>query len=292
MELGECAGRAGLAITAAKIDPAQIKASMLPALIIGDAGDAVAVLHRNGEKVECALPGIEGSHWMPLEQLLRDHPGHWFFVRPVFHFDVRSLIYHLPQPRRWFWDVFKANRSIYQWALLGTVVINLLAIVLPFYTMAVYDRVVPNNALDSLWVLTTAAVAVTLFDLLIKVRSYLLKRRHARLTACSHIFAHSLRLRAPVGRFGRRAGHVVRISNGAGSHHADPAGRFAVMLLFLASSPLGGNWCWCRWPFCPHAGRIVAAAHCEQNHQRQHEGKHPTHRPPVRSDEHLDTVLV
>ena len=175
-ELDECAGRAGLAITPSKIDPAQVKASMLPALLIGDDGDAVAVLHRNGVSVECALPGIEGSRWIPFDQLLADHPGHWFFVRPVFHFDVRSLLYHLPQPRRWFWDVFKANRSIYQWALLGTVVINLLAIVLPFYTMAVYDRVVPNNALDSLWVLTTAVVAVTLFDLLIKVlRSYLLE---------------------------------------------------------------------------------------------------------------------
>lgn len=198
-ELGECAGRAGLAITPAKIPPAQVKASMLPALIIGDEGDAVVVLHRNDEKVECALPGIEGSHWLPLEQLLRDHPGHWFFVRPVFHFDVRSLLYHLPQPRRWFWDVFKANRSIYQWALVGTVVINLLAIVLPFYTMAVYDRVVPNNALDSLWVLTTAVLAVTLFDLLIKVlRSYLLEAaaRKADIALSSHIFAHSLRLRA------------------------------------------------------------------------------------------------
>lgn len=198
-ELGECAGRAGLAVTAAKIDPEQVKASMLPALIIGDEGDAVAVLHRTGSNVECALPGIKGSHWMSLKQLLADHPGHWFFVRPVFHFDARSLLYHLPQPRRWFWDVFKANRGIYKWALVGTVVINLLAIVLPFYTMAVYDRVVPNNALDSLWVLTTAVVAVTLFDLLMKVlRSYLLEAaaRKADIALSAHIFAHSLRLRA------------------------------------------------------------------------------------------------
>lgn len=198
-ELGECAGRAGLAITAAKVDPAQVKASMLPALIIGDEGDAVVVLHRSGAKMECALPGIKGSHWMPLEQLLADHPGRWFFVRPVFHFDARSLLYHLPQPRRWFWDVFKANRGIYKWALVGTVVINLLAIVLPFYTMAVYDRVVPNNALESLWVLTTAVVVVTLFDLLMKVlRSYLLEAaaRKADIALSAHIFAHSLRLRA------------------------------------------------------------------------------------------------
>lgn len=198
-ELTECAARAGLAITPAAMDPAQIKASMLPALIVGDDGDAVTVLHRDHANVECALPGIKGSHWMPLDRLLVDHPGRWFFVRPVFHFDARSLLYHLPRPRRWFWDVFKANRGIYQWALVGTVIINLVAIVLPFYTMAVYDRVVPNNALDSLWVLTTAVVAVTLFDLLIKVlRSYLLEAaaRKADIALSAHVFAHSLQLRA------------------------------------------------------------------------------------------------
>ena len=47
--------------------------------------------------------------------------------------------------------------------ILATVIVNLLGAAIPFYTMAVYDRVVPNNALDSLWVLTTAAVAFVLF---------------------------------------------------------------------------------------------------------------------------------
>lgn len=198
-ELAECASHAGLAVTPAQVSPERIKASMLPALVVSEAGDAVAVLHREGNRFECALPGVEGSHWLDLERLRADHPGTWYFLRPVFHFDARSLLYHLPQPRRWFWDVFKANRGIYQWALLATVVINLLAIVVPFYTMAVYDRVVPNNALDSLWVLTTAAVAVTLFDLFNKLlRSYLLESaaRKADVALSSHIFAHSLRLRA------------------------------------------------------------------------------------------------
>jgi len=198
-QLQECAGRAGLAVTPVPKPAQQLKSSMLPALIVAEDGDAVVVLQRDGERMECALPGVAGSHWLSITQLLTEHPGRWFCVRPVFHFDARSLLYHLPEPRRWFWDVFKANRGIYQWALVATIVINLLAIVVPFYSMAVYDRVVPNNALDSLWVLTTAAVAVTVFDLVNKLlRSYLLEcaARKADIALSSHVFAHSIRLRA------------------------------------------------------------------------------------------------
>lgn len=159
-ELPECAGRAGLSVTPVSYSPEKIKSSMLPILIVGGQGDAVTLLNRQKDKVECAIPGIEGSRWMPYQQLQQEYPGDWFFVRPVMHFDARSLLYSLPEYRRWFWDVFKENRHIYGWALLGTAAINIFAIVLPFYTMAVYDRVVPNNALDSLWVLTTAVITI------------------------------------------------------------------------------------------------------------------------------------
>jgi ATP-binding cassette subfamily C protein LapB len=249
-ELSECAGNAGLAVTPCRLPPERVKASMLPALVIDDSGDAMVVLHRTGNRVECALPGVEGSHWLELEQVKTDYPGQWYFVRPVFHFDARTLLYHLPQPRRWFWDVFKANRGIYQWALVGTVVINLLAIVIPFYTMAVYDRVVPNNALDSLWVLTTAAVAVTLFDLLIKLlRGYLLEAgaRKADVALSSHIFAHSLRMRAakrPAS--GGVLANVVRdfetVRDFFTSTTLTLLGDLPFMLFFLAIIALVGGW--------------------------------------------------
>ena len=249
-ELAECAGNAGLAVSPSLMPPQQVKASMLPALIVGEGGDALVVLHRDGTRVECALPGVAGSQWVELDRLLADHPGQWYFVRPVFHFDARTLLYHLPQPQRWFWDVFKANRGIYQWALLGTVAINLLAIVIPFYTMAVYDRVVPNNALDSLWVLTTAAVAVTLFDMLFKLlRSYLLEAgaRKADVALSTNIFAHSLRMRAgsrPAS--GGVLANVVKdfetVRDFFTSTTLTLLGDLPFMLFFLAIIGLVGGW--------------------------------------------------
>jgi ATP-binding cassette subfamily C protein LapB len=195
--LSECAARAGLAVTASTVAPDAVKASMLPALVMGE-HDALAILHRDGERFECALTGIAGTRWLTLSELLRDHPGQWYFVRPVFHFDARGLLYHLAEPRRWFWDTLLANRWIYGWALAATLATNLLGAIVPFYSMAVYDRVVPNDALDSLWVLSTAAVAATVFDLLIKfLRGYLVDAaaRRSDLALSSRIFAQSLRLR-------------------------------------------------------------------------------------------------
>lgn len=249
-EMAECAARAGLSLTPSAVAPSRIKSSMLPALVLTPDGDAAVVLAREGERVEFSLPAIEGSHWLPLDEFLKDYSGQWYFARPVFHFDARSLLYHLPQRRRWFWDVFRANRSIYLWALLGTVVINVLAIFIPFYTMAVYDRVVPNNALDSLWVLTSAVVVVIVFDVVVKLlRSYLLEAaaRKADVALSSHIFAHTLRMRAasrPAS--GGVLANVVRdfetIRDFFTSTTLTLVGDLPFMLLFLAIIALIGGW--------------------------------------------------
>ncbi len=198
-ELLECAGRAGLSLTPCPADPDLLRASALPALAMTAEGEALVILKRESGRLECAQAGIDGLSWLPMETVVKEYAGHWFYARPVFHFDTRSLLYQKAHPRRWFWDVFLENRSIYGWALLATAIVNLFGAVIPFFTMAVYDRVVPNNALDSLWVLTTAVVVVTLFDLGIKMlRSYLLEAagRRADIAMSSHIFAHSLKLRA------------------------------------------------------------------------------------------------
>lgn len=199
-ELHECASRAGLSLTAGRVDPEHLRTSALPALVISPEDEALVVLKREGDRLECAQAGIAGVTWLPLATVAEEYAsGDWYYVRPVFYFDTRSLLYQKAHPRRWFWDVFLENRAIYGWALLATAMVNLFGAVIPFFTMAVYDRVVPNNALDSLWVLTTAVVTVTLFDLFIKMlRSYLLEAagRRADVAMSSHIFAHSLKLRA------------------------------------------------------------------------------------------------
>jgi len=73
----------------------------------------------------------------------------------------------------WFWSVLWQFRSTYKHVLLAALVINVFALVMPLFTMNVYDRVVPNNAIETLWVLVSGVIIVLMFDLLLKtLRAY------------------------------------------------------------------------------------------------------------------------
>jgi ATP-binding cassette subfamily B protein/ATP-binding cassette subfamily C protein/ATP-binding cassette subfamily C protein LapB len=72
-----------------------------------------------------------------------------------------------------FWDnwivkeVLK-HKTIYRDAILASVVINMVALFIPLYTMNIYDKVVPNLAFDTLWVLTAIVIIGLIFDWILK----------------------------------------------------------------------------------------------------------------------------
>lgn len=76
---------------------------------------------------------------------------------------VKSLKEH------WFYGpVFRA-KSIYFQVIMASVLINLFALASSLYIMTVYDRVIPNNATESLIALTSIIVVVIFFDFAMKV---------------------------------------------------------------------------------------------------------------------------
>lgn len=246
----ECAQRGSLQLSRTDKQPEAFRPSELPALIVVANDEPLVVLKREGNQFECVQAGIRGSVQLDAATIARDYPGIAYFVRPRVFFDSRSLLYHLPRPRRWFWDTLLANRNIYGWALLATVMSNLFAAVIPFYTMSVYDRVIPNNALESLWVLTAAVGLVIVFDLVIKLlRSYLLESaaRKADIAMSAHVFAHALRLRAaqrPAS--GGVLANIVRdfesVREFVTSSTLTVLGDLPFMLFFLVLIALVGNW--------------------------------------------------
>lgn len=100
--------------------------------------------------------------------------------------------------KHWFWSLVNQNKSIFGMVLLGAVFINLFGLTSPLYIMNVYDRVIPNNAIETGWALAIGALVVFVFDLVMRsLRAYLLDLAGRRIDviATRRIFDQVLNMR-------------------------------------------------------------------------------------------------
>jgi ATP-binding cassette subfamily C protein LapB len=80
-----------------------------------------------------------------------------------------------PKPRiaPWLLDPLMANRALYVQVMLAAAVTNLFSLATSLFSMTVYDRVVPNNAMDSLVALTIGMIIVLVCDFMLRtLRAY------------------------------------------------------------------------------------------------------------------------
>jgi len=76
----------------------------------------------------------------------------------------------------WFWSTLKLSRTIYSDVLWASLLVNIFVLATPLFTMNVYDRVIPNNAEETLLVFTIGIVIVYLLDFFLKfTRGYMLE---------------------------------------------------------------------------------------------------------------------
>ena len=146
----------------------QIPAIALPALLLLKEGRAAILLSREGEQARLMLSESEGGEVrVSLDLLEEDYSGEVFFAQPrhAFDQDRESLI---PRTRSWFRDTLRRSRWLYIDAVAASVLINLIGLFAPFFVMNVYDRVVPNQAEATLWVLAVGISGAFVFDLLLK----------------------------------------------------------------------------------------------------------------------------
>jgi len=77
--------------------------------------------------------------------------------------------YKLLAKDHWFWGPVLKNKKLYIQVMAASVFINVFALFSAFYIMVVYDRVIPNNAIESLIALTVGILVIVMFDFLMKV---------------------------------------------------------------------------------------------------------------------------
>lgn len=82
---------------------------------------------------------------------------------------MNSTVYRQSPRDHWFFGPALRNKRIYIQVVIASLFINVFALVSAFYIMTVYDRVIPNNATETLIALTIGVLIVVLFDFLMKV---------------------------------------------------------------------------------------------------------------------------
>lgn len=166
--LPRAAARAGLQGRLLQRKLNHIPEIALPALLLMKEGRSAVLLGWEGESARLLISESNGGEVLiETEALAQDYSGRVFFAQPQHKFDVTqgSLI---PRARSWFKDTLKLSRWLYVDAIAASFVINLIALATPLFVMNVYDRVVPNQATATLWVLATGICGAFLFDLLLK----------------------------------------------------------------------------------------------------------------------------
>ncbi|QXH48972.1 type I secretion system permease/ATPase [Pseudomonas xanthosomatis] len=174
--LPRAAARAGLQARVLRRELSAISALNLPVLLILNDGRS-AVLRRWGDDGRALLLPCEaegGEQWVETQALAEAYSGQALFARPRHALeDARAPL--LPRVNAWFRDTLRHSRWLYGDALLASLLINLLGLMVPLFVMQTYDRVVPNQALSTLWVLVAGLFIGTAFELVLRmVRAHLL----------------------------------------------------------------------------------------------------------------------
>jgi ATP-binding cassette subfamily C protein LapB len=105
---------------------------------------------------------------LSLDALRKLYIGYAFFARPIARTDDRAGPAEIDTGRDWFWSAFWKNRTLYGEVVLAAVIINIFGVAGSLYVMNVYDRVVPNKAFETLWVLAAGVMIVYFFDFMLR----------------------------------------------------------------------------------------------------------------------------
>ena len=219
------AARAGFASRLIQRDLDKLSRLLLPCILVMKNGNACILesIDRKNRRARVIFPEIgDGEEWLELDVLEQDYLGYAFLLKKEFKQDSSDPKKGIAlDSSHWFWGTLRKSREIFASVLLSSILINLFVLATPLFTMNVYDKVVPNDAIETLWVLAAGIATVYLFDGLLRyVRSYLLEiaGKKSDIIMSSMLFAQVLNLKmdqwpARIGAFASQLREFESIRN-------------------------------------------------------------------------------
>ena len=218
------AARAGFSSRLIHRPLAEFGSLLLPCILILRDGRSciLEAVDRQAGMARIILPELDdGVDELPLEQLEAEYLGYAFLLKRLHATNSRQQEIVARKSGHWLWGTLWRSREFYSSVLLASLLINLFVLATPLFTMNVYDRVVPNHALDTLWVLVIGVGLVFVFDVTLKfIRSWFIELagKKGDIIMSSLLFEHTLNLRMDqwpkaVGSFANRLQQFESIRN-------------------------------------------------------------------------------
>lgn len=179
------ASRAGLAAKIVRRPLERIDPALLPVVLLISGEEACVLLgwDETGNTARLLFPDTgQGSVQLAREELLSRYAGVAIFARPHFRFDQRTPDVGEVRLRHWFWGALADQWSVYRDVLGAALLVNVIALAVPLFSMNVYDRVVPNRAIETLWVLALGVILLFAVDFILRLlRGYFIDLASARI---------------------------------------------------------------------------------------------------------------
>lgn len=281
------AARAGFASKIVRRPVAQIDAALLPAILLLKGDEACILLgwEGEGESISARLlfpEAGQGEIRLTLAELDARYLGIAIFCRPRFVFDARAPEVGKVKLRHWFWGVLAEQAPVYRDVIAAALLINVFALVLPLFSMNVYDRVVPNNAVDTLWMMALGVLLIIGMDFAVRLlRGHFIDLAGARIDVqlSASIMERVLGMRmegkpASVGSFASNLRAFESVRDFIASATVSALIDFPFALIFILAI------LWISWPLAlvPLIGIVVGVIYAYVVQHKMHELSETTYR--------------
>lgn len=140
----------------------------------------------------------EVENTISIDELEKQYYGFSILLKKELNFEENKSTISSVKENHWLWGSIKIVRDAYRDVIIASLLINLFVLTTPLFTMNVYDRVIPNNAKDTLWLLAIGVITIYAVDIILKfLRSYFLETaaKKTDIIASSIIFEKVLDLK-------------------------------------------------------------------------------------------------
>ena len=172
------AERENLVVTILKKPIDKIRSEFLPVTLLlnNDEACKLVSIDLKTNSVRVIYPELGDSEVIvSLAEIAAQYAGYMIVTKIKYVFDKRAPSVGKVRLKHWFWGTLAENKRIYRDIMVAALVVNVFALAMPMFTMNVYDRVVPNRSVETLWVMSIGVAVIVIGDLILRtMRGYFL----------------------------------------------------------------------------------------------------------------------